>query len=91
MGLKGNDNIRVVDGMIYVAGHVKPFKFIAHASSSANISPVEVWKVNPETRDITTIYYTEGQAISAGSTAVMLEGKLYICQVFDPYILELEF
>jgi len=90
-GLKGNDNIRVVDGMIYVAGHVKPLKFIGHAISSANRSPVEVWRVNPDSREITSIYYTEGQTISAGSTAVMLEGKLYICQVFDPYILEVEF
>ncbi len=90
-GLTGNDNIRVVDGMLYIAGHVKPFKFISHAISSANKSPVEVWRVNPETREITTLYYTEGSAISAGSSAVMLNGKLYICQVFDPFILEIIF
>lgn len=90
-GLTGNDNIRVNDGMIYVPGHVKSFKFLAHANSSANNSPVEVWSVDPETREITTLYYTEGDVISAGSTALMLQGKLYICQVFDPFILEIEF
>ncbi len=90
-GLKGNDNIRIIDGMIYVPGHIKPFKFISHAKSSLNLSPVEVWKVNPETREITSIYYTEGREISAGSTALMLDEKLYICQVFDPYILKVEF
>ncbi len=90
-GLTGNDNIRIVDGMIYVAGHVKPLKFISHVKSSLNPSPVEIWKVNPETKEITTIYYTEGDAISAGSTAVMLNEKLYICQVFEPFILEVEF
>lgn len=90
-GLTGNDNIRVCEGMLYIAGHVKPFKFISHAKSSSSISPVEVWKINPDNHKITSIYYTEGDAISAGSTAIMLNGKLYICQVFDPFILEIEF
>lgn len=88
--LKGNDNIRIRDGRLYIAGHVKPFKFIAHTKSSENLSPVEVWEVDPQSGNIRSLYYTDGSAISAGSTALLCEGKLYICQVFDPYILEVD-
>jgi hypothetical protein len=89
-GLKGNDNIRIIDRELYLSGHVKPFKFISHVKSSDNLSPVEVWRVNPETEEITSLFYTDGSLISAGSTAIVMNGKLYICQVFDPFILELE-
>ncbi len=86
-GLRGNDNIRVIDGKLYLTGHIKPFKFIRHVKSSQEISPVEVWEIDPATREIKTLFYTDGSLISAGSTAVVLNGKLYISQVFDPFIL----
>lgn len=88
--LKGNDNIRICDGMIYITGHVKPFKFISHIKSSENLSPVEVWEINPVNNSVKSIFYTDGSLISAGSTAILLNGKLYISQVFDPFILEVE-
>ncbi len=87
-GLRGNDNIRILNGMIYITGHVKPFKFISHVKSPENLSPVEVWKINPQTREIKSLFYTDGSLISAGSTAVLLNGKLYISQVFESYIIE---
>lgn len=86
-GLRGNDNIRVIDKKLYLTGHVNPFRFIRHVKSSEKISPVEVWEVDPATREITSLFYTDGSLISAGSTAVVLEGKLYINQIFDPFIL----
>jgi hypothetical protein len=33
-----------------------------------------------------TVYVDEGQVISAASTAMIFQEKLYISQVFDPYI-----
>jgi len=86
-GLKGNDNIRVCKGMIYLTGHVKPFRFIAHVKSSEKLSPVEVWQLDPSDNSVKSIFYTDGSLISAGSTAIMYGNKLYISQVFDPYIL----
>lgn len=88
--LRGNDNIRVIDDMIYLTGHVKPLKFIGHAKSGDKLSPVAAWEVDPVTGNITTLFTTDGSLISAGSTAVMLNGDLYICQVFEPFILRVE-
>lgn len=89
-GLKGNDNIRVIDGQLYLTGHIKPLKFIGHAGDPEKLSPVEVWKIDPVTREIESLFVTDGSLISAGSTALYLDGKLYISQVFDPFILEVE-
>jgi arylesterase/paraoxonase len=89
--LKGNDNIRVYKGQLLTPGHVKPFRFIKHAKKPDKLSPVEVFLVVPETGMSTSIFYTDGSQISAGSTAVIYENYLYICQVFDPFILKVAF
>lgn len=86
-GLKGNDNLRISQGQILTPGHVKPLKFIKHAKTPENLSPVAVYRVDPLTGESSTLYNTDGSSISAGSTALMYEGILYICQVFDPFIL----
>lgn len=87
-GLRGNDNIRVIDQKLYITGHVKPMKFVGHVRSPDKRSPVEVWEYDPAGGKLTSIYYTDGSTISAGSTALVLDGTLYISQVFDPFILE---
>ncbi|MCK5136316.1 MAG: hypothetical protein KAR19_11060 [Bacteroidales bacterium] len=51
---------------------------------------MEVFKVDPQTGESTTLYYSDGSTISAGSTALIFENHLYICQVFDPFILKVE-
>ncbi|MDF1572740.1 MAG: hypothetical protein P1P82_14120 [Bacteroidales bacterium] len=89
-GLRGNDNIRVIDQKLYTTGHVKPLKFVAHTQSPDKKSPVEVWEYDPAREKITSLYYTDGSTISAGSTALLLNGKLYISQVFEPFILEVD-
>lgn len=86
--LRGNDNLRIHDGQLIVPGHIKPFRFIQHAKDPEKLSPVEVFKVDPQTGKSTTLYYTDGSAISAGSTALIYENHLYICQVFDPFVLK---
>ncbi len=45
---------------------------------------------DPATGEYSTIYSTDGSTISAGSTAIIFGKHLYICQVFDPYILKVE-
>jgi hypothetical protein len=87
-GLRGNDNLRISNGQIVTPGHVKPLKFIKHARSPKNLSPVAVYRVDPVTGESSTLYYTDGSHISGGSTALMYEGCLYICQVFEPFILK---
>jgi len=88
--LKGNDNIRIYRGQLLTPGHVKPMKFIKHAKNPEKKSPVDVFLVNPSTGEHSILYSTDGSTISAGSTAIIFGKQLYICQVFDPYILEVE-
>jgi len=86
--LKGNDNLRIFNKQVLTPGHVKPLKFIRHASDPEKLSPVEVYLVDPENGEKQTLYYTDGSQISGGSTAVIYKNYLYISQVFDPFILK---
>jgi hypothetical protein len=88
--LKGNDNIRIHDGKILIPGHIKPLKFIKHAKDQKNLSPVEVFLADPKTGETNSLFLTDGSQISAGSTAIIFHGFLYICQVFDPFILKVK-
>jgi len=86
-GLRGNDNIRISDGKLLVPGHVKPFRFIRHARDRSKISPVVVFLADPANDSVTSLFSNDGSLISAGSTAILFQGSLYISQVFDPYLL----
>jgi len=86
--LKGNDNIRIYKGQLVTPGHVKALKFIKHAKNPDKKSPVDVFLVDPATGEHSTIYSTDGSTISGGSTAIIYGKHLYICQVFDPFILK---
>jgi hypothetical protein len=88
--LKGNDNIRIYQGQLLTPGHVSALKFIRHAKKSGRKSPVDVYLADPASGEIRTIYSNDGSAISGGSTAIVFENHLYICQVFDPFILKVE-
>jgi len=61
-----------------------------HKLLNLNKSPVDVCLADPATGEYSTIYSTDGSTISAGSTAIIFGKHLYICQVFDPYILKVE-
>lgn len=88
--LKGNDNIRIYQDQLLTPGHVKPMKFIKHVKNPEKKSPVDVFLVDPATGEHSILYSTDGSTISAGSTAIIHGNHLYICQVFDPFILKVE-
>ncbi len=87
-GVRGNDNIRIFDDRLLVPGHVKPLRFIGHVKNPAKHSPVAVFLVDPDRGDAQVIYATDGSTISAGSTALICRGDLYISQIFEPYLLK---
>jgi len=89
-GLKGNDNIRIYQGKLLVPGHIKPFKFVGHAKNRQKKSPVEVYLVDPESGRFKVLFSDDGNLISGGSTAIISEENLYLCQVFEPYILKVD-
>ena len=88
--LKGNDNIRIYKGQLLTPGHVKPMKLIGHVRNPEKKSPVDVYLADPSTGRVRSIYSTDGSDISAGSTAIIFENHLYICQIFDPFILKVK-
>jgi arylesterase/paraoxonase len=89
-GLKGNDNLRIYDGKILTCCHIKPFRFIGHAKNPERHSPVEVFLVDPKTGESKSIFKTDGSQISGASTAIIFEDKLYISQVFEPFLLQIK-
>jgi hypothetical protein len=49
-------------------------------------SPSVVFVVRPEIHTKNAVYVNDGRMISAASTAMAYQKKLYISQVFEPYI-----
>lgn len=89
--LKGLDNITFIkDNEILVTAHLKQVAFIKHANKAKHISPTVVYKVNINTGEYKAIYSNDGTDICGGSTALYYNGKLYISQVFEPFLLKCE-
>ncbi len=88
--LKGNDNLRIYNGKILTCGHVKPLRFIRHVKDTENISPVEVFLIDPKTGESRTLFSSDGSQISGASTAIIFGDDLYLSQVFDPYLLKVK-
>ncbi|PID91420.1 MAG: hypothetical protein CSA96_08520, partial [Bacteroidetes bacterium] len=86
--LKGNDNLRMYGKQIILAAHSKPLRFVRHARNPDVASPVRVYLSDPETGRSEVLYDGDGSEISAGSTALIYRDKLYICQVFEDFILK---
>lgn len=81
------DNFSVNGDHLICTSHSNPMKFLKHRSHEKHESPCQVYSINPVTKTKGIVYHTNGESISAGSTAIYFDGDLYICQVFDPYIL----
>lgn len=77
------------DSLFLCTAHTNPIKFLNHYKDSSHKSPVAVFSINIKNKSAELLYYTDGSVISAGSTALFHEGYLYICQVFDPYIVKI--
>lgn len=87
----GWDNFSYYDEkLLYCTAHTQPIKFVGHMKDSLKKSPVAVYEINVDTPGQKLVYYTDGDEISAGSTAIRYRGFMYICQVFDPFILKVK-
>ena len=83
----GPDNLEEEEnGNILVAGHKSNMRFLGHAGNKEKTSPSQIFRIFP---DGTTkeIYANDGEQISGASTGISFKNKLYISQVFDPFIL----
>lgn len=84
------DNFSVMNNHLICTSHSNPLRFLKHRDHTKHTSPCQVYSIHPVTKTKGIVYHTDGEAISAGSTAIYFRGKLYICQVFDPYILKVD-
>ena len=81
------DNLEIEpDGTIYAACHFNSFTFLKHAKDAANISPSQILRISPD-GEVTEIYANKGEEISASSVGRVIDGRLYIGQVFGDFVL----
>lgn len=86
----GQDNITRNGNLFVVACHPKPIKFLKHAVNPKKLSPTHVYTVDITTGQYQCIFADDGSRVSTGSTAILYKGKLYVSQVFQPFILEVD-
>lgn len=86
----GYDNITKYGDELIIVAHPKPFKFLGHVKKSGKPSPGITYAVNYKTLASRVVFADDGKRISANSTGLIYKGKLYIAQVFDPFILEVD-
>lgn len=87
--LKGLDNITFInDNEILVTAHLKQVAYIKHYKDAKNISPTVVYRVNVLTGEYSTFYSNDGSAICGASTALVYNGKMYLAQVFEAFLLK---
>ena len=85
--VKGGDNIMKYRNWLLLTAHYDDLAFLRHMKHPEKPSPSIVFAVRPEIHTKNAVYVDDGTAISAASTALAYKRKLYISQVFDPYIL----
>ncbi|MEM6321363.1 MAG: SMP-30/gluconolactonase/LRE family protein [Bacteroidota bacterium] len=78
-------------GNVWTTTHPCPLKFLNHAKEETASSPTQVFKVDPNTMKSELVFQTNGELISAASTALYLDNQLFISQVFDPFVLVVDY
>ena len=84
---KGNDNITFSEGKLITTVHFDFLKFIKHVKDGDEPSPCAVYSVDLKTEETEMIFEDNGSVLSAASTGLIYKDRLYIAQVFNPYIL----
>ena len=77
-------------GVLWTVAHPCPLKFLDHAKDSKNPSPAQVFAIDPNTMKSGLVLQMNGELINAASTALRIDNRLYISQVFDAYVLVVE-
>ena len=88
--LKGGDNINPYKGGLLVATHPRFMAFMRHKSKSSNHSPSLIYYYKNGHPVPQIVFFDDGARISAASTALIYHHKLYLSQVFDPFILRVD-
>ena len=84
----GPDNLELDEqGNMLVAVHPSVFRFLRHLASPSQKSPAQIMKINLANQQVEKVYANDGSEISAASTAVVLDKRMILSQVFDDFLL----
>jgi len=83
----GDNMVVDQDGQLWVASHPCLLDFVAHAENSSEKSPIQIFQIDPTTLKTKKVFQNSGALISAASTALYINERLYLSQIFDPYVL----
>ena len=81
--VNGPDNLRITDGNLYVACHLRFLAFLKHMKDAGKFSPTTVYRIDPLSGQKTVVFYDDGAKLSAGSTGLVFRNKLYVSGLFD--------
>lgn len=84
--IKGLDNLIFHGGYLYTTAHPSNMKFLGHVKTTEKKSPSQIWKVELKTGQKILVFQDDGYQISAASTALPYKNKVYIGQIFDPFV-----
>lgn len=85
------DNLMLDEsGKVWTVAHPCPLRFLEHAKDNTQKSPMQVFSIDPITLKTDLVLQNNGELISAASTVLPLGNRLYISQVFDPFVLVVE-
>ena len=87
-GIPGGDNLAPYKQWLITASHTSNWKFFRHVSSASNKAPSSIVAVDPLKNTVIDLYFSDGNEISAASGAFIHNGRLFISQVFEDFILE---
>lgn len=81
--VNGPDNIRITDGNLYVACHLRFLAFLGNMKKAGNYSPTTVYRIDLASGHKSVAFFDDGAKLSAGSTGLAFHNKLYVSGVFD--------
>lgn len=84
--LSVGDNINTYNESLIITSHPSLFKFYFHSKDRFKQSPTAVHIFDGN--KLNQIYYSNGTEISGGSSSLIIDGHLYIAQVFNNYLLK---
>ncbi len=86
-GLKGGDNINPYLEGLLIPTHPNFIAFLKHKGNADTPSPSVIYYYKFGAKEAEVFFSDDGNRISAASTALVYNNKLYISQVFNDFIL----
>ena len=83
---KGPDNIMKSGKYLMVAAHFDDLALMKTKKDPSAHAPSVIFRIDPEQMARSTVFMDNGGLISAASTALVYNNRLYISDVFDPYM-----